>query len=119
MTTIAELEAYMDSIEERYFALYPNPSDGERINWGSTRDYIRRVKDGAIPGLTLEAETARATQTLVGFRRMMGEELHPRKTILKRQQLTRTAAAARAAAAQAASRDSEFLGGTDSAATSK
>jgi hypothetical protein len=50
MATIAELEAYMDKIEERYFALYPNPQEGQRGNWESIRGYIRRVKNGDIHG---------------------------------------------------------------------
>ena len=98
MATIAELEAYMDKIEERYFALYPNPQEGQRGNWESLRSYIGRVKNGDIPGTTPETETPRATEALIGFRRMIGEELHPRKAILKRQQLTRAAVAERDAA---------------------
>jgi hypothetical protein len=71
MATIAELEAYMDKIEERYFALYPNPQEGQRGNWESIRGYIRRVKNGDIPGTTPETETPRATEAFVGFRRIM------------------------------------------------
>ena len=69
MATIAELEAYMDKIEERYFALYPNPQEGQRGNWESIRGYIGRVKNGDIPGTTPETETPRATEALIGFRR--------------------------------------------------
>jgi hypothetical protein len=104
MATIAELEAYMDKIEERYFALYPNPQEGQRGNWESIRGYIRRVKNGDISGITPEMETPRTTEALVGFRRIMGEELHPRKAILKRQQLTRAAVAEREAAQAAGSK---------------
>jgi hypothetical protein len=116
MTTIAELEAYMDKIEERYFVLYPNPKDGQRTHWADTRIYIRRVKSGEIVGVTPDMQTPRAIESLVGYRRIMGEELHPRKAILKRQEKTRAAAAEREAA-QAADpttsadeqlRDSEF-----------
>jgi hypothetical protein len=99
MTTVAELEAYMDKIEERYSALYPNPKEGQRDHWQKSRSYIRRVKDGEVPGITLETDTPRATEALVGYRRVMGEELHPRRAILKRQQLARAAAAEREAAA--------------------
>jgi hypothetical protein len=99
MATIAELEAYMDKIEERYFALFPvNSPTGERGQWVGIRSYIRRVKDGEISGTTPEVETARATEVFVGFRRIMGEEPHPRSAIHKRQQLTRAAAAEREAA---------------------
>src|ERR1019366_5981531 len=103
MATIAELEAYMDKIEERYFVLYPNPQEGQRGNWESLRGYIRRVKNGDIVGTTPETETPRATEALVGFRRIMGEDLHPRRAILKRQQLTRAAVAERESAQAAGS----------------
>ena len=73
MATIAELEAYMDKIEERYFALYPNTQEGQRVNWEGLRGYVRRVKNGDIPGTTSEMETPRATEALIGFRRMIGE----------------------------------------------
>jgi hypothetical protein len=99
MATIAELEAYMDKIEERYFALYPEESPiGQRAQWSGVRNYIRRVKSGEIPGITLEMETPHATQAFVGFRRIMGEEPHPRRAIHKRQQKTRAAVAEREAA---------------------
>lgn len=99
MATIAELEAYMDKIEERYFALYPEKSPiGQRGQWSGVRRYICRVKNGEIPGITPEMETPHATKSFVGFRRIMGEEPHPRRAIHKRQQLTRAAAAAREAA---------------------
>jgi hypothetical protein len=102
MATIAELEAYMDKFEERYFALYPIPKDGQRDHWERTRNYFRGVKNGEIAGTTLETETPRATESLVGYRRIMGEEPHPRRAIQKRHQLARDAAAERDAAAQAA-----------------
>jgi hypothetical protein len=98
MTTVAELEAYMDKTEERYFVLYPNPEGGPRRQWAENRAYIRRVKSGEIAGVTFDMQTPRAIQSLVGYRRIMGEELHPRKAILRRQEMTRAAAAAREAA---------------------
>jgi hypothetical protein len=66
MTTIAELETYMDKIEERYFALYPNPQEGQRTHWTDTRSYIHRVKSGDVAGVTPDVETPRAIQSLVG-----------------------------------------------------
>jgi len=92
MASIAELEAYMDKIEARYFALHPDPDIGQRHNWKSIRSYIRSVKDGEIPDTTMETETRRGTDSLLGLRRMMGEEPHPRKAIHKRQELIRAAA---------------------------
>jgi hypothetical protein len=99
MATIAELEAYMDKIEERYFALFPVDSPiGERGQWAGARRYICRVKAREIRGVKPDTETAHATEAFVGFRRIMGEEPHPRSAIHKRQQLTRAAAAEREAA---------------------
>jgi hypothetical protein len=99
MATVAELEAYMDKIEELYFVLYPAESPtGPRGQWDGLRGYIRRVKSGEISGTTPEMETPRATEAFVGFRRIMGEEPHPRRAIHKRQQLARAAAAERDAA---------------------
>jgi hypothetical protein len=95
MATIAELEAYMNKIEQRYFALYPESPIGQRGNWEGIRGYIRRVKSGEIRGIKLEMETPRATQAFVGLRRSMGEEPHPRSVIRKRQTLARAAAAER------------------------
>jgi Resolvase, N terminal domain len=81
-------------------SVYPDPQEGHRVNWESTRGYIRRVKNGDFSGITLATEAVgRAAESLVGFRRIMGEELHPRRAILKRQQLARAAAARDAAQA--------------------
>jgi hypothetical protein len=85
MSNAAELEAYMDKMEERYFALHPDPESGQRQNWARFRRYIARVKEGLVPDVTPETATREAADHLLGLRRVFGEEIHPRKSIRKRQ----------------------------------
>jgi hypothetical protein len=85
MSNVAELEAYMNEVEARYFALYPEPKSGPRLNWTGYRNYIARVKDGLVPDTTPETSTRQAADHLLGLRRLFGGEIHPRKTIRKRQ----------------------------------
>lgn len=91
---VSELETYMDRREELYFALYPEPKSGPRLNWSGYRKYIAQVRDGSVPDTTLETSTQRAADHLLGLRRLFGEEIHPRKTIRKRQAATLAAFAA-------------------------
>ena len=83
MATIAELEAYMDKIEERYSVLYPNPQEGQRVHWESLRGYICRVKNGDISGTTPETETPRAIEAVMTVETLCealerGEPVKPR-----------------------------------------
>jgi predicted transcriptional regulator len=87
-TTIGELESYMDMREELYFTLYPEPKSGPRLNWSGYRNYIARVRNGLVVNTTLETSTQRASDHLLGLRRLFGEEIHPRKRIHKRQAAT-------------------------------
>jgi 2-polyprenyl-6-methoxyphenol hydroxylase-like FAD-dependent oxidoreductase len=97
-----ELEAYMDRNEARFFALFPDPQHVERARWATFRIYIDRVKSGKISGFAPETPNPRATQAIVGFRRTIGEEPHPRHTVRRRQQLTLAAASSLAPAGEAA-----------------
>jgi hypothetical protein len=83
-----DLEVYMDRNEARFFALFPDPQHVERVRWANFRGYIDRVRRGEFSGIALETPNPRAAQALVGFRRTIGEEPHPRKAIRRRQQLT-------------------------------
>jgi hypothetical protein len=85
MSNAAELEAYMDKMEDRYFALHPDPVSGHRRNWDGYRRYIARVKEGLVPDVTPETATREAADHLLGLRRVFGEEIHPRHAIRKRQ----------------------------------
>jgi hypothetical protein len=87
MSNVVELEAYMDKMEERYFAMHPDPKSGQRQNWASFRRYIARVKEGLVPDVTPETSTRQSADHLLGLRRVFGEEIHPRKAIRKRQSL--------------------------------
>jgi hypothetical protein len=78
----------MDKVEERYFALHPDPASGPRRNWSGYRKYIARVKEGLVPDTTPETGTRQAADHLLGLRRLFGEEIHPRKAIRKRQAMT-------------------------------
>ena len=97
MTPVAnatDLEVYMDRNEARFFSLFPDPQHVERACWATLRVYIDRVKRGEISRIAPETPNPRAAQALVGLRRTMGEEPHPRKAIRRRQQLTLAAAMA-------------------------
>jgi hypothetical protein len=72
-------------MEERYFALYPDAASGPRRNWFGYRKYIARVRERLVPDTTADTDTRQATDHLLGLRRLFGEEIHPRKTIRKRQ----------------------------------
>ena len=85
MPSVADLEAYMDVMQERYFAMHPDEKCGERLNWGGYRKYIARVKEGLVPGTTPETDTPRAAEHLLGLRRVFGATLHPRRLTRKRQ----------------------------------
>ena len=90
MPSAADLEAYMNEMQERYFSMYPDKDCGERHNWSGQRQYIAQMRDGLVPGTTMETDAPRATEHLIGLRRQLGEELHPRSSIRKLQ-LTRLA----------------------------
>jgi hypothetical protein len=97
-----ELAAYMDRNEARFFALFPDPQHVERARWATFRIYIDRVKSGEFSGVAPETPNPRAAQALVGFRRTIGEEPHPRNAIRRRQQLTLAAAASFVSGVEAA-----------------
>ena len=94
MSNAAELESYMDKMEERYFGMYPDPKCGHRCNWDGYRKYIALVKAGLVPDTTPETDTRQAADHLLGLRRVFGEEIHPRKAIRKRQAMALEAYAA-------------------------
>ena len=85
MSNVAELETYMDKMEERYFAMHPDPKSGQRQNWTSFRKYNALVKEGLVPDVTPETNTRQLADRLLGLRRVFGEEIHPRRRIRKRQ----------------------------------
>jgi hypothetical protein len=85
MPSAADLEAYMDEMEKRYFAMHPDEKCGARRNWSGYRKYLARVREGLVPGTTLETDTPRAAEHLLGLQRALGEALHPRRSIRKRQ----------------------------------
>jgi hypothetical protein len=85
MSSATELESYMDKMEERYFAMHPDPKSGHRRNWAGCRKYIVLVKKGRFPGITPETSMPQLAVRLLGLRRAFGEEIHPRRRIRKRQ----------------------------------
>jgi len=85
MPSPAALEAYMDENQERYFAMFSDEKCGARGNWADHRAYISQVKNGLVSATTMETETPRASEYLIGLRRVFGEELHPRTAIRIRQ----------------------------------
>jgi hypothetical protein len=85
MPSAADLEAYMDEHQDLYFAMHPDEKCGARRQWSYQRSYIAQVRDGLVRATTIETKTPTASEYLTGLRRTLGDELHPRTSIRKRQ----------------------------------
>ena len=85
MPSAADLEAYMDERQDLYFAVHSDEKCGARRQWSYQRSYIAQVRSGLVRATTMETETPNASEYLTGLRRTLGDELHPRTSIRKRQ----------------------------------
>jgi hypothetical protein len=83
-TSADELEAYMNRVEDRFMSIYaPHPATIRC--WQDYRKHIAQVREGGISGVAMDTATPKAAEYLRGIRRLLGEELHPRSKIRRRQ----------------------------------